>query len=139
MGNHHLCKFDLISLGALEDIGCKFQSEDGVLKVSKGSLTLMKVDRVCTLYFLQGSTITGSATIASSTSDSDNTKLWHMRLGHMSERGMMILSKRGLLYSQSTGKLDILRGLCVWQAKETQFSTIIYNMKGILDYIHLYL
>ncbi|GKF54473.1 retrovirus-related pol polyprotein from transposon TNT 1-94 [Tanacetum coccineum] len=24
-------------------------------------------------------------------------KLWHMRLGHMSEKGMVILSKRGLL------------------------------------------
>jgi len=27
---------NLISLGALEDVGCKFQSEGGVLKVLKG-------------------------------------------------------------------------------------------------------
>jgi len=39
-------------------------------------------------------------------SDSDVTKLWHMRLGHMSDKGMAILSKRGLLCGQSTGKIE---------------------------------
>ncbi|KAG8480861.1 hypothetical protein CXB51_025485 [Gossypium anomalum] len=32
--------------------------------------------------------------------DDDITKLWHMRLGHMSENGMVELSKRGLLDGQ---------------------------------------
>ncbi|KAG8473472.1 hypothetical protein CXB51_035785 [Gossypium anomalum] len=45
-----------------------------------------------------GSTVTGDATVASSSlSDNDITKLWHMRLGHMSENGMVELNKRGLL------------------------------------------
>lgn len=91
-----------ISLGAFEDVRCKFQSEGGVHKVSKGALILMNTDRINTLYFLRGSTITGSAAIACSTSDTDNTKLWHMKLGNMSERGMTILSKRGLLCGLST-------------------------------------
>ncbi|KAL5789775.1 hypothetical protein ACOSQ2_004663 [Xanthoceras sorbifolium] len=39
------------------------------------------------LYILQGSTITGSAAVSeSSMPDSEVTKLWHMRLGHMSEK-----------------------------------------------------
>ncbi|KAK2978840.1 hypothetical protein RJ640_030651 [Escallonia rubra] len=54
-----------------------------------------------------GSTVTG-ATAATSSSDinSDTTKLWHMRLGHMSERGMDVLSKQGLLGSKKTRKLN---------------------------------
>ncbi|KAG8490587.1 hypothetical protein CXB51_013756 [Gossypium anomalum] len=47
-----------------------------------------------------GSTVTGDVAIAfssSSLSDNDITKLWHMRLGHMSENGIVELSKRGLL------------------------------------------
>ncbi|KAG8492453.1 hypothetical protein CXB51_009584 [Gossypium anomalum] len=47
---------------------------------------------------LKGSTVTGDAVVASSSlSDDDSTKLWHMRLGHMSDNGVVELSKRGLL------------------------------------------
>lgn len=91
---------NLISLGALEDVGCKFQIEGGVLQVSKRPVTLMKAKSVGTLYFLDGSTIMGLAATISSTSELNNIKSLHMRLGQKSEGGMMILSKRGLLCSQ---------------------------------------
>ncbi|KAK3016670.1 hypothetical protein RJ639_006765 [Escallonia herrerae] len=46
------------------------------------------------------SVILDTATSTSSSDiDSDTTKLWHTRLGHMSERGMDVLSKQGLLGS----------------------------------------
>jgi GAG-pre-integrase domain/gag-polypeptide of LTR copia-type len=98
---------NLISLGSLEDAGCKFQSDGGVLKVLKCALTFMKVKKVSTLYFLEGISIVGTAVIVNSTSGSDNTKSWHMRLGHMSERGMTLLSKEYMLCGQSIGKLNI--------------------------------
>ncbi|KAK3000208.1 hypothetical protein RJ639_022739 [Escallonia herrerae] len=57
----------------------------------------------------KGSTITGGATIAlSSDIDFETTKLWHMRLGHMSEKGMDMLSKQGLLGS----KRNMNAGFC---------------------------
>lgn len=47
---------------------------------------------------LQGSIVLGVAMVSSSTiSDVDTTHLWHMRLGHMSERGIIVLKKHGLL------------------------------------------
>ncbi|KAG8498286.1 hypothetical protein CXB51_006980 [Gossypium anomalum] len=56
---------------------------------------------------LQGSTVTGDAVVASSSlSDDDITKLWHMLLGHMSENGMVELSKRGLLDGRDRKTLD---------------------------------
>ncbi|KAG8503958.1 hypothetical protein CXB51_002230 [Gossypium anomalum] len=55
----------------------------------------------------QGSTVTSDAAVTSSSlSDDDITKLWHMRLGHMSENGMVELSKRGLLDGQGICKLN---------------------------------
>jgi hypothetical protein len=43
---------NLISLGSLEEKGCKFQSEGGVIRVCKVTFTIMKGKRVGTLYFL---------------------------------------------------------------------------------------
>ena len=34
----------------------------------------------------------------------DKTKLWHCRLGHMTDKGMPFLSKLGLLGGEATGK-----------------------------------
>ena len=91
-------KKNLISLGTLDSLRYKYSGEGGVIRVSKGSLVIMNGNKVDDLYFLQGSTVTGSAVVSSSDDpDPDTTCLWHMRLGHMSERGMTILSKQGLL------------------------------------------
>ncbi|OIT02585.1 hypothetical protein A4A49_56667, partial [Nicotiana attenuata] len=76
-----------ISLGTLESLWCKYTGEGGVLKVSHGALVIMKVHRSSTLYTLLGSTVTCNTAVSTSDkSGSDITKLWHMRLGHMSEK-----------------------------------------------------
>ncbi|WVZ61695.1 hypothetical protein U9M48_011528 [Paspalum notatum var. saurae] len=110
--------------------GYKYSGGDGVLKVSKGSLIVMKADlKSANLYRLHGTTITGdAAVISNSLSDSDATNLWHMRLGHMSELGLQILSKRGLLDGHSH---------CVFgKHKRVKFNTSTHTSKGILDYVH---
>jgi hypothetical protein len=77
MGVRHIPDLtkNLISLGSLEDVGCKFQSDGGVLKVLKRALTLMKAKKVGTLYILEGTSIVGTTAFMNSTSDSNNTKL----------------------------------------------------------------
>ncbi|KAL6521554.1 hypothetical protein OROGR_018123 [Orobanche gracilis] len=102
-------KRNLISLGTLESLGCRYSTEGGVLKVSKGALVLLKANRVGSLYVLQGSVVTGSTVVSSSMSDKDVTKLWHMRLGHMSEKGMHLLSKQGHLGKHGIGKLEFCK------------------------------
>jgi hypothetical protein len=96
-------KRNLISLGTLEAMGFKFSVDNGVLKVSQGNHIALKAERINNLYYLQGSTVIGAAavSIASSTS---NTKLCHMCLGHMSEKGMHHLHKR--CYLNDIGKLE---------------------------------
>ncbi|KAG8481224.1 hypothetical protein CXB51_025964 [Gossypium anomalum] len=90
-------KRNLISLSTLDSKGYRYTAESGVLKISKGSLVVMKGQRkTAKLYVLQGSTVTGDAAVASSSLlDDDITKLWHMRLGHMSENGMVEVPSRG--------------------------------------------
>ena len=70
------------------------------MKFLKGALVVLKGHRrYANLYVMEGSTVLGDAIVASSTpSDADITKIWHMRLGHMSQQGMNELSRRGLLW-----------------------------------------
>ena len=59
-------KKNLISLGTLDTLGYKFSTEDGVMKISKGALIVMKGNKVNDLYVLQGSTVYGSVSVSSS-------------------------------------------------------------------------
>ncbi|KAJ1296501.1 hypothetical protein BS78_01G305700 [Paspalum vaginatum] len=67
---------NLIYLSTLDGKGYKYYSGDGVLKLSKGSLIVMKADlKSAILYRLRGTTITGDTTIISnslSNSDANN-------------------------------------------------------------------
>jgi len=131
-------KKNLISLGTLESLGCKYLGEGGVLKVSHGALVIMKARRSGTLYTLLGSTVTGATAVSiSDKSDSNMTKLWHMRLGHMSEKGLSILSKRGLLCSQSIENIEFCEHYVFGKQKRFSFKfSAIHRTKGTLDYIH---
>lgn len=99
-------RMNLLSLGTLASLGCKFSGQEDILKITKGSLIGMKGSLKNGLYVLHGTTITGFAGVSSLDSQQDETKLWHMRLGHMSKKGMDILSKRDLLCGDHTASLD---------------------------------
>jgi len=73
----------LLSLGALDEQGCKFLGTDGALKITKGSMTDLKVECTANLYKVIGSVLIGDASVV--TEKEDTIKLWHMRLEHMSE------------------------------------------------------
>ncbi|GJR43097.1 kinase-like domain, phloem protein 2-like protein [Tanacetum coccineum] len=84
-----------------------------------------------------GETIIGSAYVScSEKSDSDLTKLWHMRLGHMSEKGMVILSKRGLLDNHKVASLEFCEHCVIEKQKRVSFLKAIYQTKGTLDHLH---
>ncbi|KAK3031482.1 hypothetical protein RJ639_035517 [Escallonia herrerae] len=63
----------------------------------------------------KGSTVTGAVAVAvaaSSDIDSNTTKLWHMRLGHMSEKSMDVLSNK-----VSSTAIDCKTPEEVWSSK----------------------
>jgi hypothetical protein len=129
---------NLITLSTLDGKGYKYSGGDGVLKVSKGSLIVMRGDLIsANLYRLRGTTIIGdAAVISNSLCTSDATNLWHMCLGHMSELGLVVLSKRGLLDGHSISKLDFCEHCVFGKHKRVKFNTATHSSKVILDYVH---
>ncbi|RDX70844.1 hypothetical protein CR513_49871, partial [Mucuna pruriens] len=48
-------KKNLLSIGQLDDLGCKIHVEDGILKVVRGNLVVMKAEKIIVnLYMLLG-------------------------------------------------------------------------------------
>ena len=82
-------------------------------------------------------TYNNSAVASSSMPESDVTKLWYIRLGYMSKKGLTVLNKRDVLCGQSTGKLEF-REYCVFRKQKCfRFSIGIHRINGTINYIHL--
>jgi len=74
-------KRNLISVSALKTLVLEVSIKDGVLKMTKCSMVVLKGVSRNNLYYLKGSTVI--VQVATSTdSDDDSIRLWHMRLGH---------------------------------------------------------
>jgi len=96
----------------------------------------MNDERRGSFYILQGTTVTGSATLTTTSFEKELIRLWHAHLGHMRQKGMAILSKRGLLGNKGTSKL-VLCDYCVFgKQQKVSFSVATHHTKGTLDYIH---
>ena len=67
-------KRNLISVGALETLGLVVSIKEGALKMTKGSMVVLKAVRRNNLYYLKGSTVTGQVA-ASTDLDEDSTRL----------------------------------------------------------------
>jgi hypothetical protein len=79
---------NMISSSTLESNGCGYKFGGGVMKVTKGAMVMMKGQKSSkNIYKLLGNIVVGG--ITSVESEFDSTILWHMQLGHMSERGML--------------------------------------------------
>ena len=81
--------------------------------------------------------VTGDAAVSMSEDpDLDTTHLWHIRLGHMSERGLHVWSKQGLLCGQKTRKLDFCEHYVFGKQQRVSFGIGVHKTKDTLDYIH---
>ena len=86
-------KKNLLSLGQLDDLGCKTHIQDGIMKVIKGALVVIKAEKIAVnLYMLSGDTLQEADVSVASASQEESTIIWHCKLGHMSERGLKILT-----------------------------------------------
>ena len=81
-----------------------------------------------------GTTIVGG--VATVESKSENIVLWHMRLGHMGECGVMELHKRNLLKGIKTCKLDFCKYCVFGKQNKVQFKTSTHKTEGVLDFVH---
>ena len=128
-------KRNLISLGTLDVKGFNYKASSGVLSVTKGRMVVMKGNIENGMYVLQGKTVIGFVSVV--TEDSDQVSLlWHNQLGHVSERGLKELKKKGLLCGDRLGKLQFCENCILGKAKILKFSRSEHVTSGILNYIH---
>lgn len=129
---------NLISLGVLEENGCKIVMEGGILKVVRGSLVVMKGVRHRNLYPLIGKTVTGDLAVGiiGSKDQTECTRIWHMRLGHMSEKGLSLLGEKGLLKNMKKPCMEFCEHCVYGKAHRLKFSTRKHKSRGLLDYVH---
>lgn len=65
-----------------------------------------------------------------------STKLWHLRLAGVSERGLEELYKQGLLGNGNFEKLEFCEHSLYGKQKRTKFPKAIHNTKSIVDYVN---
>ena len=126
-------KRNLISLGVIDQARCNIKAENGNLQIEENGLVIMKGIRRNGLYVLTGSTTKPAITASVS---SDRTKLWHMRLTHMSEKGMKGLSKQGLLGNDQITSLQFCEKCVFGKATRHRFNPGKKETKQTLDYVH---
>jgi hypothetical protein len=85
---------NLLSVGQFDSLGCKIRTDNGIMKIVKGALVVLKARKtVANMFVLMGETHHGAAaSIASASSAEEKTMMWHQKLGHMSEKGLKVLS-----------------------------------------------
>ncbi|XP_073120020.1 uncharacterized mitochondrial protein AtMg00300-like [Henckelia pumila] len=116
-----------------DSTGYRVGIENGIMKVKKRSLIEMKGIKQNGLYLLERKTIDGSAnTILKA---KDNILLWHKRLGHLSERGLIQLNKQSLLGKDVNGKLGFCEECTLGKYWRVKFKPSNRKIKGVLDYI----
>lgn len=69
-------------------------------------------------------------------SSKDNTRLWHLRFGHMSIKRFKELQEQGVLGIKRIEKLDFCEDHALRKSTRNSFKKSSYTTKGILDYIH---
>ena len=97
-------KRNLISAGTLEALGLVVSIRDGVLKMIKGSMVVMKGIRRENLYYLKGSTVTGQVETSIS-SDNVCMQIWQIKVGYGGEKSLQAPAKKGSLKSAATCNL----------------------------------
>jgi hypothetical protein len=108
---------NLIFVSKMDDAGVKIVFEKETYRMVRGAMMLLKGVHIGTLCKLQGSTISdgfnssivsdigveeGKMTIV----PREKAMLWHQRLGHIREKGFLLLHGKGMVESISNCSLD---------------------------------
>nr|KYP69055.1 Retrovirus-related Pol polyprotein from transposon TNT 1-94 [Cajanus cajan] len=109
------------------------------MEIKRGSTVVMRGFKKGNLYMLQGSTSSISESVSVAEKNiPDLSYLWHTRLGHLSERGMMImiLSKQKLLGNHTVKELRFYEHFVFGKQHRIKFPKARHSTKSTLDYIH---
>ncbi|KAK9181573.1 hypothetical protein WN944_024711 [Citrus x changshan-huyou] len=122
-------KKNLLSLGQMDSHRYKTHVENGIIKIVKGAFVLMKAEKIgANIFILKGETLHETDACVASNGE-ESTMMWHLKLGHMSEQGLKILSERKLLPG-----LKSLIHSDVWESSDISMRGAKYMVTFIDDY-----
>lgn len=125
-------KKNLISVGQLDDEGHSIYFHGGKWKVIIGAIILAQDNKTGTLYM----TINFRDTTAV-VDTSVNSKLWHLKLGHMNEKGMKVLLSKGKLLALKSVESNICEGCILGKLNKVSFVKVGKASKPEkLDLVH---
>ncbi|GJW36959.1 gag-pol polyprotein [Tanacetum coccineum] len=131
-------KKNLLSLGQLDDLGCKVEIQNKIMKIIKGALVLMRGEKVAAnLYQLKGEIMEeAEASVASHSPSHRVAVTWHQKLGHMSEQGMKILVERKLLPGLTKVSLPFCEHCVISKQHRLKFKTSNSRSVYVLELVH---
>ena len=123
-----------ISTGKLDDEGFYNTFHDSQWKLTIGSMVATKGKKCSSLCLMQARVIDSSI---NAVDDDSIVELWHNKLGHMSEKGLMILAKKNLLSGMKKGSLKMCAHCLVRKQTRVAFKTHCHTRKpGMLDLVY---
>lgn len=84
-------RLNVLPVGLLDQEGYLSRFGDGKYKLTKGSMVIAKGNKVSALYHIE------QIVCVDALEKDDPCVLWHKRLGHMSEKGMVVLVEKNVL------------------------------------------
>lgn len=127
-------RLNLISTGKLDDEGFCNIFSDGQWKLTKGSMIVARGKKCSSLYFMQAKV---SDCIINAVENEGTIELWHKRLSHMSEKGLMVLAKKNLLSGMKNAPLKKCAHCLAGKQTRVAFKTSPPSRKlGILDLVY---
>lgn len=128
----HALKRNLLSIGVLDKKGYVISAKNSTMRISPGSMTIMKGNKINGIYFLDGNIVTSTV----SAIDIDKTKIWHLRLGDVSEKALQELGKHGLFGKDQVGKLDFCENCVLRKSTRLKFNTSSHTTTNVRKYVH---
>ena len=90
------------------------------------------------LYLMERKPICGEVDVAAANNHTSNANLWHLRLGHMSQKGLEVLSKFKVLLGDKVEQLSFCEDYVVGKSQRVKFNLkVVHQSKAILDYVHV--
>ncbi|XP_047177902.1 uncharacterized mitochondrial protein AtMg00300-like [Vigna umbellata] len=128
-------KRNLISISSFNLIGYSMKVENGIMKVSTRDSIVAKGRKSNGLYILEGSTVIAHASGASQTIE-DKTRLWHLRMSHISEKDLKELEKQNRLMRDKLQKMDFYDHCVLGKSHKVKFGTDKHTSTRPFEYAH---
>lgn len=116
-------------------MGCSVKIEFCEMKIVKRSKIIIKGSRENGVFILDGEDVTGEDGVTLKTI-TDETKLWHLRLWHIGEKGLKELERQGLLGKDRKSNLEFYEEIVLGKATRASFKKSVHKSKDKLEYIH---